>query len=216
MSTIGFTFSEETHTYLHEDGRVIPSTTQVIKDAGLISWAGIPAMVLERKRQLGTLVHQVTQLLDQGENLEDYAIPQEVVPYLNGYINFKNDTGFVPEIIECRMIADLRGMLYGMTPDRTGALDGVPHVIELKCGASEHPAWGVQLASYDLGLPKISYGRRARAAIQLGPDFPRNYKIHDYHDAADYTVWLNSLANMIWKINKKLYAAENVPERLVA
>lgn len=213
---IPFTFDSDLHEYRDANLVLIPSTTQVIKDAGLISFDGINSAVLERKRQLGTLVHRVTELLDEGADLRDYEIPDEIVPYLEGYANFRSDSGFTPEIIERQMIGEKHGMRWGMTPDRTGPINEVPHVVELKCGASSHPAWGVQLASYDMGLMNGS-GRTAvlaRAAVQLGPQFPRNYKVHHYNDPADYTVWLNSIANMTWKCNKKLYKSEYVPERI--
>lgn len=214
---MNFTFDSDLHEYRDASLALIPSTTQVMKDAGLISFTGINAAVLERKRQLGSLVHRVTQLMDEGEDLSQYEIPEEVLPYLEGYDNFCKHSKFELELIEHRVIGEANSMRWGMTLDRTGSLHGEPYVIELKCGASAHPAWGVQLASYDLGLNNIGVSKLRkfqRAAVQLGPQFPLNFKVHEYNDPADYTVWLNSLANMTWKCNKKLYKSEYVPERI--
>lgn len=214
-----FVFDAASHTYHDCKGLLLPSVTQVLKAEGFINFDGIPHHILERKRQLGTLVHQATQLLDQGEELAQFVIPSEVLEYVDGYINFKNDCLFEPdpEFIEHRMIGELFRMRYGMTLDRRGNINGIRHIIELKCGASEHPAWGLQLAGYDTGV-NATHGRAfdARAAVQLGPQFPRGYKIHPYEESSDYQVWMNSLANTIWKMNHRLYSPEPVPERLAA
>lgn len=213
MATATFTFDELLHQYRDEAGCLILSTTQVIKAAGLISFDGIPFRILEHKRILGSLVHKAAQLIDEGEDLNQFDIPEECLPYLDGYVAFRNDCGFLPEIIEQRMLGEIHGMRWGMTPDRTGDIDGVKHVIELKCGASSHPAWAIQLASYDIGLSGSIRPRLARAAVQLGPQFPRGYKVHPYEDPADYTVWMNSLANATWLQNKGIYQSEDIEER---
>jgi hypothetical protein len=208
----GFTFDEASHTYRDEHQIVVPSVTQLLKSEGFINFDGVPFSVLERKRRLGSLVHQATELWDRGEDLNQFDIPEAAWPYIEGYFHFVEDTKFQPVVIEERRLAVVRGMRYGMTPDRRGALNGVPHVIELKCGASTHPAWGLQLAAYDLGTHQKQ--QEARAALQLGPQFARGYKLHPYDEAADYTVWINALANDVWKRNKKIAQYEDVPERL--
>ena len=213
-----FTFDEATHAY-SEDGMVRLSVTQVLKAEGFFAWLDkVPTHTLERKRRLGILTHRATQLWDEGEDLEEYEIPAEVrEDYLQGYFNFCDDCSFAPELIEHRQIADVYGMRYGMTLDRRGLIHGKRHLVEVKCGASESPVWGVQLAGYDLGLVSIQERQRdPRVALQLGPQFNRGYKLHPYDDPADYQIWMNSLANVIWKQNKGLYEFEAVPERLAA
>lgn len=211
-----FTFDAGLHLYKDANGVARPSVSQVIKAEGLISFAGINPSILERKRQLGTLVHKVTELYDQGEDLTQYEIPEEVWPYFDGWVNFRNDCGFEPRFIEQKMLASVHGMFYGMTLDSEGPIDGEEHIIEKKCGASQHPAWGVQLAGYAMGKYPNASSRPKRAAVQLGPQFPRNYKQHPYDEQSDYTVWMNSLANTIWKINKGIQVFDNEPERMVA
>lgn len=211
MATATFTFDEVKHCYRDAEGFALPSVTQALKSVGLISLDGVPWPVLERKRQLGSLVHKVTELCDKGENLDDFEIPEVILPYLEGYVNFRNDCGFTPDLVEYRILGNIHGMVYGMTLDRTGEIDGVNHILELKCGASEHPAWGVQLAAYDLGL----HGKPTlpRVALQLGPQFARNYKLHSYTEPTDYQIWGSALATTIWKQNKGLFVIEDIPER---
>lgn len=217
-----FTFDAGLHLYKDANGVARPSVSQVIKAEGLISFAGINPSVLERKRRLGTLVHKVTELYDQGEDLNQYDIPEEVWPYFEGWVNFRNDCGYEPRFSEQQMLASIHGMYYGMTLDSEGPIDGENTIIEKKCGASEHPAWGIQLAGYAMGKYAAGQPTRgcdtypARAAVQLGPQFPRNYKRHPYREKSDYTVWMNSLVNTIWKINKNIPVFDNEPERMVA
>lgn len=216
MAAATFTFDETLHLYRDANGIVLPSVTQVLKAEGMISFDGIPEHILERKRRLGTLVHKAAELYDN-ETIEGFEIPDEVQDYLLGYINFRKDCGFTPTLIEHRMVAEYYGMKYGMTLDRTGAIDGVDHVIELKCGAAEDPAWGVQLAAYSVG--RAGGNRRPtlqRAVVQLGSQFPRAYKVWSYEDPADYQVWVSSLSNTLWKQNKGKFSVDAVPERLVA
>jgi hypothetical protein len=215
-TAIQFSFVPETHTYTDSNGVMRPSVSQVIKSEGLISFAGISPSVLERKRQLGTLVHKVTELYDQGEDLNQYEIPEEVWPYFDGWVNFRADCCFEPGLIEHRLLAQVHGMWYGMCLDRRGQIDGVEHIIEVKCGAIEHPAWGVQLAAYALGMEPTTTKQPARAVIQLGTQFPRGYKTHPYTEQSDYTEWLNCLSSSMWKINKRLFSFANEDERMIA
>lgn len=210
--TPAFTFNEALHQYSDEHGIVVPSVTQVLRSEGFINFDGIPYGILERKRRLGSLVHKATELWDRGEDLSDFDVPDAAWPYLEGYFAFVNDTKFQPDVIEERRLANVRGMRFGMTPDRCGYLNGTRHILELKCSASEHPAWGLQLAAYDLGIhQRPTY---ERVALQLGDSFPRGYKLHPYTDQGDYTVWTNALSNDIWKRNKRIAHYEPIPERL--
>lgn len=212
-----WTFDAALHQYRDESGIVVPSVTQGMKCAGLINFDGVPIQVLEHKRVLGTLVHKVTELCDQGEDLNDFEIPDMCLPYIDGYVNFRNDCGFVPELIEYRMLASANGMRFGMQLDRIGPINGVDHIVELKCGASQHPAWGIQLAAYCIGIrPAHERMSLRRAAVQLGPQFTRGYKLHSYEDPSDFHMWMNALSSTIWKQNKGLFVPENIPERLEA
>lgn len=212
--TTEFTFDESLHAYYSADGLLLPSVTQVLKANGFINFDGIRPEVLERKRQIGTLVHKLTELYDQGESFDDYEIPDVVMPFCQGWANFRWDSGFEPNRIEHRMIGEVHSMRYGMCLDVDGVMDGEYYILEKKCGASESPVWGLQTAAYDLGLNKKPTAKRA--AVQLGPQFPRNYKLFPYGDPADYQVWGAALAQNIWKQNHKLFTLENVPEREAA
>lgn len=214
MATKSFTFDELNHVYRDDGGLVLPSVTQVLQANGFIDFSRVPPAVLERKRKIGTLVHKLTELYDQGEGFENFDIPDAVMPYCEGWANFRWDSGFEPTSTEDRMIGEIHGMCYGMTLDVDGTLDGEYYILEKKCGSSESPVWGLQTAAYDLG--KNNRPTAKRAAVQLGPQFPRGYKLFVYPEATDYQIWQSALANTIWRMNKGLFAFELVPEREAA
>jgi hypothetical protein len=199
-----------------------PSVSQVIKAEGLVSFDGINPAVLQRKAQLGTLVHKVTELYDAGEDLTQYEIPDEVWPYFEGWLNFENDCNFKPRLTEHGALVQVNQMWYGMRLDCEGDINGEANIVEKKCGASEHPAWGIQLCGYDLGLAYMEGSLttirpyRGRTVCQMGPKFPRNYKTWPYRDPVDYFAWVNSLFNTIWKINHNLPVFDNIDERIAA
>ena len=215
MSTASFTFEAATHCYRNEHGIVVPSVTQCLNATGLISFAHVAPDILRRKQQLGTLVHRVTELYDKGEDLASYEIPDSVWEYVNGYLTFRNDTGFTPTIIEAQSLGEVHGMFFGMQPDRVGPIHGQDHILELKCGSQVSPAWAIQLAGYGTGL----YGPRPtlpRVALQLGSQFPRGYHLHPFDIPSDYQTWFCSLALTSWQNNNKLFELEGIPERLEA
>jgi len=214
VTSIPFTFDEQLHRYTDEHGIILPSVTQVLKDNGFINFDGVPFHILEHKRQLGTLVHKVTELYDQGESLEEFEIPDEIMPYCEGWINFRCDSGFQPTLIEHQIIGEISGMRYGMKLDVEGWLNNEHYIIEKKCGANESPVWGLQTAGYDLGRHGRPTARRA--AVQLGPQFPRGYKLFPYTERTDYQIWGAALAQTIWKQNHRLFTAEPIPEREAA
>lgn len=211
---VAYQFDESKHAYYSSTGLLIPSVTQILKAGGYINFDGVRVGVLERKRQLGTLVHKLTEIYDQGENLDEYEIPDVVIPYCEGWANFRVDSGFIPNRIEHRMIGEVHSMCYGMCLDVDGWMDGDYYIFEKKCGTSESPVWGLQTAAYDLGLNGKPTARRA--AVQLGPQFPRRYKLFPYSDPVDYQIWGAALAQNIWKQNHKLFTLENIPEREAA
>lgn len=212
MSPATWSFDESSHCYMY-GGVLVPSVTQALKAAGLISFEGIPFRVLEHKKNLGSLVHKATELFDNGEDLSDFEIPQECGPYVEGWANFRSDCGFQPELVEHQQIGEMHGMRYGMKLDALGDIYGVPHIIEKKCGSSESPVWGIQMVAYAVGIKRPAI---ARAAVQLGPQFPRKYKVFEYTDKSDVQVWASALALTLWMQNNRIGALEDIPERLIA
>jgi hypothetical protein len=200
---IPFTFDHDTHIYRVQGQRIL-SVTQIIKESGLINFDFVDAHVLARKTQLGRLVHQACHFYD--ENDLPSALPEEVEARLEGYIKFRKESGYVPACNEFQQIASVHGMRYGMQFDSIGTIGELPYLVDIKNSATAHPAWGVQTAAYELGIPKpLPFRNYQRIAVQLKDD--ATYRVHTYKEPSDAQIFLSCLAIATWKQNKKLSAA---------
>lgn len=60
-------FLEDTHTYLNEDGIIIPSVSELIRFKYPEGYSGIPERVLKRKAKYGETVHKYIEMFVKGE-----------------------------------------------------------------------------------------------------------------------------------------------------
>lgn len=187
LSEIKFEFDNEAHRY-SERGEILPHCTGMLETLGIIDYFGTPSITLERKALLGSLVHEATQYMDLDglstdlsigmvydsalEQCDHYGITKvDMHPYVVAYDRFRLESGFVPRLVEHRMIAEVSGMRYGMQVDREGLLAKLPTIIDLKCTHQREKSWPVQLAGYALGLPRgENIPRWERVALWLRPD----------------------------------------------
>jgi hypothetical protein len=190
-----FQFVPETHTYL-QDGREVRSVTQILNDVGLVDYSHIPEAVLEHKKEIGTAAHIAAHYFDEGDLNWD-TVDEEVAPYVHGWIKFREETRFVPRLIEKRGIATIRGMSYGYTLDREGVLNGRDTLIEIKCTAGVEISWGPQTAAYELPLRSQDGKARRRIAVHLGND--GSYTLVPFNDVTDYKVFEWALGIETWK-----------------
>lgn len=190
-------FDEATHIY-RLNGRIVPSVTQLMDSAGLISFEGIPPAVLERKKLIGSAVHKACELDDLGV-LDEATVGEVIAPYLAAYRRFKRETAFVPMLIEARVAEPILG--YAGTLDRTGIIRGEPGQIDLKTTAALSPAVGVQTAAYERALyadPSYDGPRNlARHALQLRDD--GTYRLETYKDPRDFSVFAALATVHHWK-----------------
>lgn len=194
MPSIAFSFNPATHQYRMDNGKVVPSTTQVMKLAGIGNMDHVAQEVLDRKSAIGSAVHKTCELFDLGEPIEIRE------PYAMAYLSFRKDSGFTPSLIEEAMVVCVVGMHYGMTIDRLGTLNGEEVLLDLKCSHTIGRHVGVQLAGYDMGLKANNYeGERKRLALQLKPD--GSYKLYDFtkYAAQDDAAFLSALRLAYWK-----------------
>jgi hypothetical protein len=200
-----FKFDAARHEY-SVDGAVIPSVTQIIKEFGLVNFDMVPPDVLARKAQLGKLVHQACHFWDEND-LSEEGLHPEVAARLEAYKAFRRDTGYTPTVHEFQKIGEVYGMKYGMQFDSMGYPAGPDHgywLVDIKNGATASPAWGLQLAAYDMAMPatKFTPKPRKRIAVQLFAD--GRYKLHTYSDPKDYQIFQSLLALSAWKRNKQI------------
>ncbi len=132
-------FDQETHTYA-EDGRVLPSVTQVLRAVGISpDYGSVPEEILRKKAERGSFVHR---------EIEDFV--------RNGTIGFTPEFGeFVKEFGNgCSepesevMVSD--GRIAG-TADLIFERDGKPTIADFKTTATLHRdsvAWQLSLYAY--------------------------------------------------------------------
>ena len=189
-------FDPVAHRYTIGD-RVLPSVTQIT--GTIASLAGIPHAILEAKRDLGTAVHLATQFFDE-DDLDRDALPAEVLPYLDAYIRFREETGFAPTQIEQRVYHLAYG--YAGTYDRIGAfihLKGISAkaacLVDLKATYRIAPVYGIQTALY--AAAAMPGKTLLRFALQLKPD--GTYRLQEFKDPTDLSVGVAALTLMNWK-----------------
>ena len=138
------TFDPKTHSY-YISGSPVPSTTQVIKEAGLL---GDTSHYSPEAAQRGTLVHEATAMYDRSE-LDVETLDPQLMPYLNAWVKFCADTGMEPVIIEQQLYtSDYR---FAGTIDRAWPAQSGKHLVvcDIKTGAL--PVWlPLQLGGYSL------------------------------------------------------------------
>jgi hypothetical protein len=190
-----FQFVPEEHAYIQDGVRII-SVTQILNAVGLVDYSHIPESVLDHKAEIGTAAHAAAHYFDEGD-LNWSTVDPEVAPYVQAWIKFREETQFIPRLIEQRGIAKLRGMSYGYTLDREGVLNGRDTLLEIKCTAGVEISWGPQMAAYELALRSQDGKARQRIAVHLQKD--GTYVLVPLNDIADYKVFEWALGIESWK-----------------
>lgn len=145
-------FLEKEHKYMDEEGRIIPSVTEILSMMTADGYSKINPAVLEHAAMKGTLVHEWCEMYDYG--CEEEQVPSELEPYCRAYMDFCRD--YKPEwtaiesMVYCNTLPT--GIGYAGTADRIGRIDGEMCVVDIKTIASpstrEHVKVCCQTAAY--------------------------------------------------------------------
>lgn len=174
-------FFESGHRYIDTTiGREIPSVTQILSEVG--RYKDIDRDVLMHAGQRGTYVHQACMLYDDGD-LDRESLDHALKAYVDGWVKFRSDTGFVPS--QSEMVVYNPNDLYcgridviGEYPDKRRAL------IDIKTQSVADPdMWGMQLAAYAEAI-SINEGIKERAVVHLRGDGG-----YSYYTLNDYRYW---------------------------
>lgn len=183
-----FTFDPNEHKYFL-DGVEIPGVTSILKEAGLSQfWGGFTQAQLR-----GLHVHEACEYLDLND-LDWHSVYPQWMGYVRSYERFKQETGFVPELIEYQTLHPI--YRFAGTIDRRGVLSGQKVLLDLKTGPEEdwHP---LQLAGYQiLGGAEWSKDRRCSLHLQQDGSIAR-LSWHD--DANDLKTFMAALTVTHWK-----------------
>ncbi len=127
---------EEGHIYTL-NGRRLISVTQAL--AILDDRWKVDPWYLER----GRLVHLATAYYDRDE-LDESTVDEKIRPYLDAYVKFREDTGFIPIHIEHKLFHP--SYFYAGKLDRVGSF-GYDLLVDLKSG-TKAKVDGLQGAAY--------------------------------------------------------------------
>lgn len=185
-------FDEIKHEYFL-NGAKLPSVTKVLQGAGVIDLSGIPLDKLEVARQRGIDVHSACELYDLNNLQEGYSNP-----YLDAWIEFRRDTGFMPLEIE-KFVYSARYRFAG-TPDRVGMLNKLT-IVDIKTSEDLSPATALQTAGYELAYNEMN-GNKAKERVAVLLTAEGKYKIEPYRDKNDINVFLAALSIHNWKKGK--------------
>ncbi len=183
------TFDAKTHTY-KLDGVVVPSVTQILGLANLYEF--IDKKLLKRAADFGTAVHKATELYDEGR-LNESNLDVALVPYLNGWKKFLNDTKFHVDLAE-KLVYSHHG--YAGTFDRMGVLDSKNTLLDIKTSTVVPKTTALQLAAYQGAWEEMGGNPVDQLmCVQLKPD---SYSIKVYNNPKDYFTFLTFLSVYKW------------------
>lgn len=177
------------------DGVRVPSVTEALGLVGLYDFSHVPVERLEYARARGQEVHEWLALEDEGF-IEGDEPPEEILGYVQAYLRFKTESGFIPERIEHVVVNET--YRYAGTLDRTGKLNGKKALLDLKAVAKVGPATSLQTAGYEACLPE----HHERYALQLRPD--GSYRLCHYTDRQDLHDFLAALRVVHFKLRHGL------------
>jgi len=156
LSSVMLDFEESTHKFEHK-GLVIPSVTQLLKEAGITPDYSLFSNT--KALRIGNAVHMATSLSDE-ERLDTQSISTPIVPYMTAWSAYRdahkpikimaNESSFVREDFS----------LVG-TPDRIvlQEITGVEHYVVEEIKTGEAAPWHfAQLAGY-MALVGVPTGR---------------------------------------------------------
>jgi hypothetical protein len=186
-------FDEKDHSY-RLDGVIVPSVTQVLKD---ISSFSFDTDIMARAAAFGTAVHKSCELYDK-DDLDVDSLDVSLRPYLDSWIKFKKETGFIPSMIEARVFSEK--YRYAGTLDRVGVMQGKEVLIDIKTGVPV-PSIGLQLAGYEIAAKETFSDFDFPKTIRRAACFlsATGYKLKEYKDNNDHAIFLSYLNIYNWR-----------------
>lgn len=194
-----FRFDEPSHTYTLGE-QVLPSVTQVLK---LVSddFSMVAPAVLERARLRGVAVHRCVQL-----DINDDLVEESVVPAIAGYL-----AAWRKFRTECQIKAADFGeperplfhpsLRFAGTPDVPLFFGGKWAVLDIKTAEQASPSWALQTAAYleliNANTKKGEHLIEDRYSLRLREN--GTYKLDQFKDRGDWTVFLSALTIANWK-----------------
>jgi len=194
-------FEPDSHRFFIGDRQVV-SVTQALKIVGVIddTWYS------EEGRARGEAVHLACHFLDL-DMLDWKSLDPQIVPYVQAYQKFLNESGFIPGLIEQPVYN--HAFFYAGILDRTGILNGENVLIDIKSGDPE-PWADLQTAGYARCL--LQHHRRF--TLRLYPN--GTYKLVERKNPNDVQVFLAAVAVANWKFKPEVSNGSSTQDRRIA
>jgi hypothetical protein len=197
-------FDAETHIY-KVPGQFVLSTSDIISLNGLSNYEGIPKQVLDHASWRGTQLHRAIQFFEEDGDIPE--MPDEVVPYFQGYCRFRSDYNFEPiGAVEKQLVYVHEGteQAVGCTIDLRGTVRSLktkyPYILDVKTCAKQYGkakaqevfAWRMQTQSYleatafDEGWFQLceSADQPHRGIVQVNKE--GGFEFHDFGSTDDF------------------------------
>ena len=164
-------YNDDAHEY-RVNGEVVPSVTQVIKSSGLVDYSHCT----EYGRKRGTIIHEVVQLINEGDLDEDSVDPL-IRPWISAYRAFLSDCAF--RLYRSEMI--VHSELYGYAGrfDMYGRVNKRRAIIDVKTGQiGPDVEW--QLGAYMQAAKECGLRPQTAFSLQLRPD--GTYRLREHRN----------------------------------
>lgn len=190
-------FDPGPHTYTDtRTGQIVPSVTQILQVLG--GYEGVDRAVLQYAGQRGSAIHAACELYNQ-DDLDYDGLDPMLRRYVDGWIQFRKDTGFKPEISEAITYNPDYG--YAGTIDCLGKMPDQNNVlIDIKTQSVPSPLkWGLQLAGYMESFA-VNERPQSQAVVHLRGDGR-----YSYYKLSDYRYWKRFRACLeVYNIKKEM------------
>ena len=169
--------------YVVEGFRYV-SVTEVLQFSGWARYDKVNPVVLNRAAERGSLVHDATELVDDGTFVES-EFREDLLEYISGYRKFMREHDY--EVLESEIVVFNHKYKYAGQLDRICMLDGKKTLLDIKTSAQRKPEWGLQLAGYEM-----AYGEELerRVTLRLGLGY---YEIDNFLNPADYSRFIDAV-----------------------
>ena len=181
------------------NGSVVPNVTRVLED--LYLWDSVPAQTLERKRQIGSVVHRAIEL-DVQDNLDESSIDPQAAGYFGAWRRFGKEKRFACHLAE-RQVGSEK-FRYAGTLDLAGDMSGADVLIDIKTTYKLHPGSGLQTAAYLHAASEMQLIGASAKRFALCLQADGAYRIQPHQDKNDFPVFLACLSRYNWCLAHKL------------
>ncbi len=187
-------FEPERHLYAVQDTpivvpRVVRSVTQVLEDAGISDWSGVPDDILWAAQQRGTMAHRACHYINKG-TLDPSTVDEAIGGYVEGWQKFRRDHGFTPTVSEHlvyrRITIDDKEVIRPAATDLEiiGQLDTYGYIATKKVGdtlidiktGDPTDSWAPQTAAYARAYSVKARFTAKRLVVQLKKT--GDYRLH--------------------------------------